>query len=131
MVLFEIGRVCVKSRGREAGVRCVVVDVVDKNFVLVSGLGEGVRVRRRRSNVDHLNPTELKLEIKKGASDEEVKDAYAKTAIPSKGEAEEAPAPSPPKKKRGKEKEEKPPKAKASKKTPARKEPPTTKEGEE
>ncbi len=33
MPAVEVGRVCMKLAGREAGKKCVVVDVIDKNFV--------------------------------------------------------------------------------------------------
>lgn len=80
-MLFEVGRVCVKKAGREAGRRCVVVDVIDRNFVLVTGPKDVTGVRRRRANVDHLEPTDVKLDIKKGASDEEVKKALKKAGL--------------------------------------------------
>jgi len=68
---MEVGRVCVKLAGREAGQKCAIVEVLDQNFVLVSGPG----VKRKRCNIAHLEPTKLKLEISKGATDEEVKRA--------------------------------------------------------
>ncbi len=37
MPTIEVGRVCVKLNGREAGRKCVIVDVIDKNFVLITG----------------------------------------------------------------------------------------------
>ncbi|MHA1242872.1 MAG: KOW motif-containing protein, partial [Promethearchaeota archaeon] len=33
MSVYDIGRVCVKTTGREAGRYCVVVDIIDKNYV--------------------------------------------------------------------------------------------------
>ena len=61
---LSIGRVCVKLSGREAGSKCVIVDRVDKNFVLIAG----PNVRRRRCNVRHLKPTDDIVDIDKGAS---------------------------------------------------------------
>jgi large subunit ribosomal protein L14e len=49
----------------------VVVDVLDRNFVVVSG----PRVKRRRCNVMHLEPTDKKLDIPRGCSDEDVRRA--------------------------------------------------------
>lgn len=69
---IEVGRVCVKIAGREAGRKCVIVDVVDKNFVLVTGPVKVTGVKRRRVNVGHIEPTERKIEIKRGDSDEEI-----------------------------------------------------------
>jgi large subunit ribosomal protein L14e len=75
---MEVGRVCVKLSGRETGKKCVVVDVVDKNFVLVTGPKSVSGVRRRRTNVDHLEPTSELVELKKGAADEDVEKAITK-----------------------------------------------------
>ncbi len=72
MPAIEIGRVCVKTHGREAGQRCVVVDIVDENFVLISGPKKLTGVRRRRTNVRHLEPTTEKIQIKTGASDDDL-----------------------------------------------------------
>jgi len=68
-MVMEIGRVCVKLAGHDAGKRCVIVDVLDSNYVVVGGAG----VKRKRCNIAHLEPTDKKLDIPKGASDEEVK----------------------------------------------------------
>lgn len=78
MPSMEVGRVCVKLSGRETGKKCVVVDVVDKNFVLVTGPKSVTGVRRRRTNVDHLEPTSELVELKKGAADEDVEKAITK-----------------------------------------------------
>jgi len=79
MPAFEVGRVCVKTSGREAGSKCVVVDVVDKNFVLITGPKEVSGVKRRKVNVKHLEPTKEVIQIKKGAIDPEVAKALGKT----------------------------------------------------
>ncbi|ENN95646.1 50S ribosomal protein L14e [Methanocaldococcus villosus KIN24-T80] len=68
MAAIEVGRVCLKTAGREAGKICVIVDILDKNFVVVDGM-----VKRRRCNIKHLEPTEKKVDIKPGATTEEVK----------------------------------------------------------
>ena len=78
MPTIEVGRVCVKLNGRETGQKCVIVDVIDKNFVLVTGPKKLSGVRRRRTNVKHLEPTEETIEIKKGASDEDVAKAIGR-----------------------------------------------------
>jgi large subunit ribosomal protein L14e len=78
MTSMEVGRICVKLVGRETGKKCVVVDVVDKNFVLVTGPKSVTGVRRRRTNVDHLEPTHETVELKKGAADDEVEKALTK-----------------------------------------------------
>jgi large subunit ribosomal protein L14e len=75
MPAIEIGRVCVKLSGREAGRKCVIVDVVDKSFVLVTGPKKVSGVRRRRANTNHVEPLQDKIDINRGASDEEVEEA--------------------------------------------------------
>lgn len=74
---LSVGRVCVKLAGREAGKKCVIVERVDKNFVLISG----TKVKRRRCNIGHLDPTDVKLDIKKGVSDADLKKALKKAKI--------------------------------------------------
>jgi large subunit ribosomal protein L14e len=69
---IEVGRVCVKVAGREAGRKCVIVDVMDKSFVVVTGPKKVTGVKRRRVNINHVAPTEDVIPIKRGASDEEV-----------------------------------------------------------
>ncbi|MEM2971427.1 MAG: 50S ribosomal protein L14e [Candidatus Bathyarchaeia archaeon] len=79
MPAIEVGRICVKLTGREAGRKCVIVDVIDKNFVLVTGPKNVSGVKRRRANLNHIEPLQEKIAINRGASDEEVIEAL-KTA---------------------------------------------------
>ena len=69
---MDVGRICVKLKGREAGSRCVIVDVVDRNYVIVTGPPEVTGVRRRRVNMSHLQPLDEVIEIRRNASDEEI-----------------------------------------------------------
>ncbi len=78
MPAYEIGRVCMKTLGRDAGNRCVIVDIIDKNFVLVTGPKSLTGVRRRRVNMNHLKPLNEMVNIEKGASDEQVLEALKK-----------------------------------------------------
>lgn len=73
MPILEVGRICVKTLGREAGKKCVIVEIIDKNFALVTGPKDVSDVKRRRVNINHIELTPDKITIKKGASDEEVK----------------------------------------------------------
>jgi large subunit ribosomal protein L14e len=73
MPAIEVGRICVKNAGRLAGRKCVIVDIIDENFVLVTGPKDVTGVKRKRANIRHLVPTPEKIDIPKGASDEEVK----------------------------------------------------------
>ena len=72
MPAFEVGRLCVKTAGRDMGKRCVIIDLLDKNFVLVTGPKQVSGVRRRRVNVNHLKPLDEKIALGKGATDEEI-----------------------------------------------------------
>ncbi|MBS7632864.1 50S ribosomal protein L14e [Candidatus Bathyarchaeota archaeon] len=81
MPAIEVGRICLKLCGREAGKRCVIVDVADKSFVSITGPKSVTGVKRRRVNVNHIEPTQDVLEIKRGASDEEVAEALKKAGL--------------------------------------------------
>lgn len=72
MPAIEVGRVCVKQAGREIGKKCIVIDVMDKSFVLVTGPKKVTGVKRRRVNINHVMPLQDKVDVKRGASDEEV-----------------------------------------------------------
>ncbi len=72
MPAIEVGRICIKLRGREAGKKCVIVDIIDDNFVLITGPKSVSGVKRRRVNINHIEPLDKKIEISKGASDDEV-----------------------------------------------------------
>ncbi len=66
--------------GRDAGHYCVIVDIIDKNYLLIDGLN----VRRRRVNYKHIEPIADVLEIKKGASHEQVEAAIKKAKLEKK-----------------------------------------------
>jgi large subunit ribosomal protein L14e len=84
MVAIEVGRVCKKLQGREAGRFCVVVDLIDESYVEVTGPRDLTDVRRRKCNILHLEPTDDKLDIKKGASDKDVEKALEKAKLTDK-----------------------------------------------
>ncbi|RLG74646.1 MAG: 50S ribosomal protein L14e [Thermoprotei archaeon] len=72
MPAIEVGRICVKIAGREAGRKCVIVDIIDDNFVLVTGPKQLTGVKRRKCNIKHIEVLPDKVNISKGATDEEV-----------------------------------------------------------
>ena len=82
--MVEVGRLCIKTAGRESGHYCVVLKKLDESFVLVTGPNLLTGVKRRKVNVLHLKPLEHKLEIKEEASDDEVIEAYKKSGLVSK-----------------------------------------------
>lgn len=81
MAIFEIGRICYKTLGREAGRKCVIVDVIDENYVVVTGPKSLTGIRRRRVNINHIEPLDKKIDIEKGASDEAVLEAIRKAGL--------------------------------------------------
>lgn len=74
--MFEIGRIVIKTAGRDAGNTAVVVDTIDGKFVLIDG-----NVRRRKCNVAHLEPLNDVLKIKKAASTSDVHKAMKEAGI--------------------------------------------------
>ncbi len=74
--MIEIGRICVKLVGREAGKKAIIVDIIDNNFVLIDG-----NVKRRKCNIDHIEILPEKFDIKKGASTEEIKKIFKEKGI--------------------------------------------------
>jgi large subunit ribosomal protein L14e len=74
--MIEIGRLVVKLAGRDAGLKGVVVEILDKGFVLIDG-----QVRRRKCNVIHLEPLDKIIEIPKNANHEDVIKAFKAEGI--------------------------------------------------
>lgn len=74
--MIEIGRICIKLAGRDAGREAVIVDILKDNYVLIDG-----NVRRRKCNIAHLEPTSKKIELKKNASHEDVKKEFSKLKL--------------------------------------------------
>jgi len=74
--MFEIGRLCVKIAGRDAGLKCIVIDKIDDNYVLIDG-----QTRRRKCNIKHLEPIDKVLKVKKGLAHDEVLKELKKEGI--------------------------------------------------
>lgn len=74
--MFDVGRLCVKIAGRDAGKKCVIVDDVDGYTVLVDG-----ETRRRKVNVMHLEPLAQTVSLGKGASREDVKVVFGEMGV--------------------------------------------------
>jgi len=79
--MFDVGRICMKTAGREAGKFCVIVDVLEEGFVLVTGPKAVTHVKRRKCNIEHLEPTPEVIKIGKNASDDDVMSAYKKQGV--------------------------------------------------
>ncbi len=78
--IYEIGRVCIKTMGRDAGKKCVIVEIIDRNFALIDGL----IIKRRRANFKHLEPLEEKVKISKGAKHEAIEKAILAAELEKK-----------------------------------------------
>lgn len=99
--MTEIGRICIKIAGRDAGKKCVIIDKTEKGFVIIAG-----ETRKRKCNIKHLEPTNKKIDIKKGATKEEVKEALKKIGITLKETKPKTKKEKPTKKKKIKKKTE-------------------------
>ncbi len=97
--MFSIGRMCVKIAGRDAGLKCVVVDILDDTFVVIDG-----QTRRRKCNIKHLEPLVEVVKIKKNAPHKEVVDEFKKLKIEVKETKPREPSKKPVKLKKKKEK---------------------------
>ncbi len=84
MSLYEIGRICVKTMGREAGSLCVVIEKKDESYVLVTGPRQLSGVKRRSCNIRHLEPLETMLTIAADADDEAIEKAIEEAGLTDK-----------------------------------------------
>lgn len=72
MKAIDVGMICIKTFGKEAGKKCVVMDMIDKNFSIVTGPKEVTGIKRRRVSIKHLLLTGEAVDVKEGMSDEEL-----------------------------------------------------------
>lgn len=72
MPAVEVGRICIKTAGRENGKKCVIIDVMDKSFALITGPKTITGVKRKRVNLGHVLPLDDRIDLRRGASDDEV-----------------------------------------------------------
>ena len=84
MASIEIGTLCMKIVGREGGRIGTVVKKLDKSFVLFTGPKLVTGIKRRKCNIEHLEPLNVKLDIKEDATDEEIIEAYKKSGVTTK-----------------------------------------------
>jgi large subunit ribosomal protein L14e len=68
-MMLELGRIVLKIAGREAGKYAVIVEGVKDNFVLITGPKSITGIKRRKCNIDHIEPTEHKFDIDAKADD--------------------------------------------------------------
>ena len=65
--MYDVGRICMKIAGRDAGKIAVVIKKIDEKYVLIDG-----QTRRKKCNISHLEITTKTIEIKEDASNAEV-----------------------------------------------------------
>ncbi len=75
--MLEVGRLCVKIAGRDAGKECVILDLQDNKFALIDGA-----TRRKKVNLAHLEPLDRVIEIEKNASHAKVAAAFEELGLP-------------------------------------------------
>lgn len=74
--MYEIGRLTIKTAGRDAGKRAVVINILDNNYVMIDG-----ETRRRKCNISHLEPLDKVIKINKNASHEDVKKEFKRLGL--------------------------------------------------
>jgi large subunit ribosomal protein L14e len=79
--MIEPGRIVLKIAGREAGKYAVIIESVNDNFVLITGPKTITGVKRRKCNIDHIEPTEHKLEIDSKADDATVENLWRSSGL--------------------------------------------------
>ena len=74
--MIEVGRLCLKIAGRDAGKKCVIIDVLDSKFILIDG-----QTRRRKCNIAHIEPLDQVIKIRKNASHDLVVKSFQELKI--------------------------------------------------
>ena len=74
--MMNVGRICIKTAGRDAGKKCVIVEEIDSTYVFIDG-----QTRRRKCNVNHLEPLSETIKIKAKATHNDVVSAFKKLEI--------------------------------------------------
>ena len=74
--MYEVVRLCVKLAGRDANKRCVIIEILDDVYVMIDG-----QTRRRKCNINHLEPLDKVLKIKKSASHKDIVSVLKKEKI--------------------------------------------------
>ena len=79
--MIEPGRIVLKIAGREAGKYAVIVENVNDNFVLITGPKAITGVKRRKCNIDHVEPTEHKFDIDSKADDATIENLWRSSGL--------------------------------------------------
>ncbi len=65
---MDLGQVCIKLKGKDAGKKVVILSEVKQGRVLI----DGATVKRKQCNILHLFPTEQKIKVGKDAKHEDI-----------------------------------------------------------
>jgi len=68
MTGISTGMVCIKTAGKDAGQRVVVIEL-DKGHAII----EGAKIKRKKCSLRHLFPTNKKVPVSKTAKHVEIK----------------------------------------------------------
>ena len=79
--MLEPGRIVLKIAGREAGKYAVIIDTANDGFVTITGPKTVTGVKRRKCNIDHIEPTEHKFEIKEKADDASIEKIWRNSEL--------------------------------------------------
>ncbi|MFH0954946.1 MAG: 50S ribosomal protein L14e [Candidatus Micrarchaeota archaeon] len=67
MTGIQAGMICIKTAGKDAGQRVVVIEL-EKDHAIV----EGAKTKRKKCNLHHLFPTPQKVSVSKTAKHDEI-----------------------------------------------------------
>lgn len=79
--MIEPGRVVLKIAGREAGKYAVIVEKVNDGFVLITGPKAVTGIKRRKCNIEHIEPTEHKFDIGPKADDSSIESLWRSSGL--------------------------------------------------
>ena len=79
--MIETGRICLKIAGREAGKYAVIVERLDDNFVVVTGPNTVTGVKRRKCNLDHLELTDNKFDVREKVDNTVLEEEWKKSGL--------------------------------------------------
>lgn len=77
MAIFDVGRVCRKTRGIDAGKICVIAAKPEKGIAMVIG----PNIAKTKANLRHLEPTPTTIKIDKNTSQPEITELLKKEGL--------------------------------------------------
>jgi len=76
---MDVGRICVKTAGRDSGKYCVIINKIDENTVLIDG-----QTRKKKCNTKHLEPTKKTIKITQNTTNQQILQELTKNGIKNK-----------------------------------------------